>query len=172
MGLISQWAEHFALWIWLVVGIVCYRAGHAALLYKQRQALKEKFGVQEAIQLPQSRFLRGLDTAQASLKAIEEHRFLALLDKYFQHSNRTTLQFYNAGRHMHMTIDPQNLRVIHLTEHKKWQFNRRRKAGFSLLLGKGEKTCNILLSNLQSLNFLRRSIRHLYGGWHGLEVLP
>ncbi|KAI6842745.1 putative P450 monooxygenase [Hortaea werneckii] len=48
-----------------------------------------------------------------------------------------TMQINLLGRHAHLTVEPENLKVIQALEHKKWQLGTRRKFGFRPLLGDG-----------------------------------
>ena len=70
-------------------------------------------------------------------RLIREHRFLEAAGQRFRDMNTHTMQITLLGRHVHFTLEPENLKVIQAIEHKKWQLGTRRKSGFRPLLGLG-----------------------------------
>ncbi|KAH9838838.1 Cytochrome-P450 52A12 [Teratosphaeria destructans] len=92
-----------------------------------------------------------------------------------------TFRMVNLGRHVHFTIEPENLKCIQATDHKKWGLGRRRIAGFTPLLGAGIFTTdgaawahsrevlrpNFVRSQVRDLGVLEAHVRALVDGLPG-----
>lgn len=72
-----------------------------------------------------------------NVQAMRDHRVQDVLMQRFHRMGANTMQMYMLGRHIHLTMESQNLKTIQAIDHKKWYLNSRRKKGFELFLGKG-----------------------------------
>ena len=104
---------------------------------KQR-AFKAQNGVAEPVWLPQKYYLRGFDTGWDQVKAQKNRRLLEIINDRFNIVGRETFKLRLMNRVFAVTMDPENLKTILVTQQKNWHFNMQRKIGFELLLGTGK----------------------------------
>lgn len=123
-------------------GLVClfilYQLFISLTVGSKRRALQRQKGTLPAPWFTGCRdHFMGIDLFLANTSALREHRILETTRTRFSDMGVRTMQMTLLGRHVHMTIEPENLKVIQALEHKKWQLGTRRKFGFRQLLGDG-----------------------------------
>lgn len=106
-------------------------------LYRKRESFKRVQGVQEAKWMVNNDHYIGLKNFLDNTQALKEHRLLAQFEDKFREAGARTLQFSTLGRHAHVTIEPENLKVIQAIDFKKWGLSERRITAFRPLLGNG-----------------------------------
>ncbi|KAF7188062.1 Cytochrome P450 monooxygenase [Pseudocercospora fuligena] len=121
----------------LAVLYIAYQIITSVALWAKRRALKREKGVMEAPWYPQWDKITGFNLFRKNMQALKEHRILEVGHRRFAETNSNTYQLVLLGRHMHITTEPENLKVIQAKEHTKWSLGRRRKYGFRPLLGDG-----------------------------------
>ncbi|EME45917.1 hypothetical protein DOTSEDRAFT_70063 [Dothistroma septosporum NZE10] len=121
----------------LVAVYIIYQLFVSTTSWTRRRAFKRQRGVLEAPKLPQWDRIYGIDLFLENIKALKEHRLLELAYGRFTKTGINTMQFTALGRHLHMTIEPENLKTIQAIDQKKWGLGERRKVGFMPLLGVG-----------------------------------
>ena len=107
-------------------------------LWSRRRAFKRERGVLSATRLPQKDTIFGLDLFFENIKALKNHNLLEVATARFQNVGTHTFRLVALGRHMHVTLDSENLKTIQAIDHKKWSLGTRRKIGFRPLLGDGQ----------------------------------
>lgn len=159
----------------LVATYLLYRAVNAVALWQRRRAMKRAAGVLPAKKMPQWDTIYGIDTFISNLKALKAHNLLDMSLRRFREIDSNTFQMKVLDRRLHMTTEPENLKTIQATEHKKWSLGRRRKVGFRPLFGIGIFTTdghewqhsremlrpNFARSQVGNLATLERHIGHL-----------
>lgn len=118
--------------------LIAYQIFLQLTLEYKRRALRKERGVLPA---PWAKGFRdrifGLDLFRQNLQSIKEHRVLERGQERFRKTNANTMQMVVLGRHIHFTIEPENLKHIQAIDFKKWSLGIRRKQGFRQLLGDG-----------------------------------
>ncbi|KAF2767836.1 putative P450 monooxygenase [Teratosphaeria nubilosa] len=118
---------------------------------------------------------------RANVQAIKDRCILRLAQERFHVTGANTFRMVVLGRHVHFTIEPENLKCIQATEHKKWSLGRRRIQGFTPLLGAGIFTTdgaawahsremlrpNFVKSQVRDLEALEGHVRALVQGLPG-----
>lgn len=107
-------------------------------LWNRRRAFKRDRGVQDAPRLPQKDPILGLDLFFENIASLKNHTLLETTAARFRDTGFNTFRLVALGRHMHATLEPENLKTIQAIDHKKWGLGTRRKIGFRPLLGDGE----------------------------------
>ena len=120
----------------IAVFLVSYLVSSLSI-WNQRRAFKRAHGVEEAVWLPQLENIFGISIVLGNLQNAKAHRMLEGFYQRFVELGTNTFQFTLLGRHMHATIEPENLKTIQAIDHKKWSLGRRRKTDFYPLLGVG-----------------------------------
>ena len=121
----------------LVAVLTLYALFTSLTLWRRRQALQREKGTLPAPRYPQKDRILGLDVFNINMKAIKEHRFLALTLQRFKTMGTNTFQMVALGRKLVVTTEPENLKAMQAVDFKKWGLGRRRKDGFKPLLGAG-----------------------------------
>ena len=106
---------------------IAYQIITSVALWAKRRALKREKGVMEAPWYPQWDKITGFNLFRKNMQALKEHRILEVGHRRFAETNSNTYQLVLLGRHMHITTEPENLKVIQAKEHTKWSLGRRRK---------------------------------------------
>lgn len=105
---------------------------------RQRRALKREKGTLPAPWYSGFRdHVVGLDLFSKNIKLIKDHRLLEVVTDRFRNDGVNTFRILLLGRKVHMTIEPENLKVVQAIDFKKWSLGSRRKWGFRPLLGDG-----------------------------------
>lgn len=120
-----------------VIYVVCYSITSLEL-WTRRRAFKRERGVRSAPKLLQKDPVFGLDLFFENIKALKNHTLLEVATSRFQNVGSNTFRLVALGRHMHVTLDSENLKTIQAIDHKKWSLGTRRKIGFRPLLGDGQ----------------------------------
>lgn len=120
----------------VVLSIVYYIYWQLTVGAKRRAIIKET-GCLPVKPLPVKDFLFGIDRFRENLRAVKEHRFLALAQSRFNDLGANTMTFPSLGRQLILTIEPENLKVIQALNFKQWSLGARRKIAFNPLLGIG-----------------------------------
>lgn len=107
-------------------------------LWNRRRAFKRDRGVRDAPRLPQKDPILGLDLFFENIASLKNHTLLETTASRFRDTGFNTFRLVALGRHMHATLEPENLKTIQAVDHKKWGLGTRRKIGFRPLLGDGE----------------------------------
>lgn len=115
-----------------------YHVISALDLWNRRRAFKRDRGVQDAPRLPQKDPILGLDLFLENIASLKTHTLLETTASRFWNTGFNTFRLVALGRHMHATLEPENLKTIQAVDHKKWGLGTRRKIGFRPLLGDGE----------------------------------
>lgn len=115
-----------------------YHTISALDLWNRRRAFKRDRGVQDAPRLPQKDPILGLDLFFENIASLKNHTLLETTASRFRDTGFNTFRLVALGRHMHATLEPENLKTIQAIDHKKWGLGTRRKIGFRPLLGDGE----------------------------------
>lgn len=115
-----------------------YHCISALDLWNRRRTFKREQGVQDAPRLPQKDPILGLDLFLENIASLKNHTLLETTASRFRDTGFNTFRLVALGRHMHATLEPENLKTIQAVDHKKWGLGTRRKIGFRPLLGDGE----------------------------------
>jgi hypothetical protein len=89
----------------------------------------------------------GIDLFLLNMRCLKEHTILEKTNRRFQDSKFKTYQLVVLGRHLHQTIEPENLKTIQAIDFKKWSLGDRRKVAFHPLLGEGIFTTGTYISS-------------------------
>ncbi|OCK74977.1 putative P450 monooxygenase [Lepidopterella palustris CBS 459.81] len=123
------------------IGLVCiltFRQLYTALLLvRKRQVICREKGVLPAPWYPFWDRLFGIDLLIKNTKVRKEHRVLEQQFTRFREMNANTFRLVLLGRHIHYTIEAENLKHILALEFKKWSVGSRRILGLAPLLGQG-----------------------------------
>lgn len=108
----------------LAVGVLgaffLYQLVTSLNLSRKRRAYARSKGCLPAPAYPQWDKVFGWDMFSQNIKALKAHNFLDLSYRRFQQMGVNTYQFVALGLRMHVTIEPENLKVIQAVEFKKW----------------------------------------------------
>ncbi|KAI7367658.1 putative P450 monooxygenase [Hortaea werneckii] len=122
----------------LALLFVCYQVYLGLTVGAKGRAIQNQKGTLPAPWFPGCKDrIFGIDLFLQNLRLIREHKILDAVRNRFLAMGVNTMQINLLGRHAHLTVEPENLKVIQALEHKKWQLGTRRKFGFRPLLGDG-----------------------------------
>lgn len=121
-----------------IVGLfVVFRVFTAFALWRKRQAIMREKGCLPAPWVPSWDPIYGIDLFLTNMRCLKEHTILEKSNRRFQDAKFKTYQLVVLGRHLHQTIEPENLKTIQAIDFKKWSLGDRRKIAFHPLLGEG-----------------------------------
>jgi len=117
--------------------LVYYVFGSLAIWSRRRALQREKGTLPAPWPDRQGERILGLFAFRDNLKSLKNHTLLAEATDLFFKSGVNTIQILVLGRHLHVTIEPENLKTIQAIDAKKWSLPNRRKTRFHPLLGEG-----------------------------------
>ncbi|KAK4503864.1 hypothetical protein PRZ48_004779 [Zasmidium cellare] len=106
-------------------------------LWSKRRAFKREKGVMAVPWYQAADPIFGIDVVRGNIKNLKEHKLLERSHERFDIMGVNTFQINVLDRHIHVTREPENLKVIQAVDFKKWTLGRRRKIDFAPLLGSG-----------------------------------
>jgi hypothetical protein len=125
---------------------VVYKVLTSFALWRKRQAIMREKGCLPAPWVPSWDPFYGIDLFLLNMRCLKEHTILEKTNTRFQNSKFKTYQLVVLGRHLHQTIEPENLKTIQAIDFKKWSLGDRRKIAFHPLLGEGIFTTGMPMS--------------------------
>jgi cytochrome P450 len=121
----------------LAVVYAAFRVLAAFVQWRKRQAFMREKGCLPAPWVPSWDRIYGLDLFLKNIGHLKNHTLLEKTNRRFQETKFRTFQLVVLGRHLHQTIEPENLKTIQAIDFKKWSLGERRKTAFHPLLGEG-----------------------------------
>ncbi|KAF2861565.1 putative P450 monooxygenase [Piedraia hortae CBS 480.64] len=129
--------------IFLLIAFICYQTYNYITLSAKRRAFQRSQGTLPAPWLPGTvDKLIGWNHFRDDAQALQEQRFLSRQQSLYEDNNLRTFQLINSGRHMHLTIEPENLKHVLAIDFKKWGLPKSRMDSFRPFLGDGIFTTN------------------------------
>ncbi|KAK3115953.1 hypothetical protein LTR53_004180 [Teratosphaeriaceae sp. CCFEE 6253] len=120
-----------------------FSAYHQLTVGRKRRALQREKGT---LPVPWLKTIRdpilAVDFFVENIKALKEHRLLALGQARLNNQGVRTLKINLLGNKVTLTTEPENLKVIQAVDFKKWSLGKRRETAFRPLLGVGIFTSN------------------------------
>jgi hypothetical protein len=125
----------------LALGLVVLSLGYYVvqliILNRKRNAFAREKGALPAKRWPQREYILGYDMFKENIRNLKDHNLLENTIKRFEKMGVNTYQLVALGRTVHITTEPENLKMIQAVDHKNWSLGKRRKVGFRPLLGDG-----------------------------------
>jgi cytochrome P450 len=121
----------------LVAVYAAFKVLTAFVQWRKRQAFMREKGCLPAPWVPSWDRIYGLDLFFKNMGHLKNHTLLEKTNRRFQETKFRTFQLVVLGRHLHQTIEPENLKTIQAIDFKKWSLGERRKTAFHPLLGEG-----------------------------------
>ncbi|EMF14109.1 cytochrome P450 [Sphaerulina musiva SO2202] len=90
-----------------------YHIISAVDLWNRRRAFKRDRGVRDAPRLPQKDPILGLDLFLENIASLKNHTLLETTASRFRDTGLNTFRLVALGRHMHATLEPENLKTCH-----------------------------------------------------------